>query len=299
MNESSCVKPPRKFGIHSSSSTKAIHKLMITRLIFSLNNMRNQDYFSKNHVRKFLRDLPLKWRAKVTTIEEAKDLAKLPLDKLIGNLKVYEMIFENDGFAFKTTKEKVKYLALKDKELLKVLPKRQSIRQQANRFGRGRGNNFGNKGGERSRQKQGCYNCEEEGHFISECLKPQENKAFVGGAWNDSKEGNKPQNDSTCLMEINSQEVDSLKCNVSRLQNKALNFSKFKKSIVVLDDMLSRQKLPQDKKGLGFSKNNKTTSVSLNKPITFVEEGQNEAPGNPSPDALGEALARHQCASRL
>ncbi|GJY58130.1 hypothetical protein Tco_0458022 [Tanacetum coccineum] len=64
-------------------------------------------------VRKFLCALPLKWRAKVTTIEEAKDLATLPLDELIGNLMVYEMILENDDIASKTTKEKVKSLALK------------------------------------------------------------------------------------------------------------------------------------------------------------------------------------------
>ncbi|GJT46780.1 UBN2 domain-containing protein [Tanacetum coccineum] len=70
---------------------------------------------SKNHVRNFLCALPLKWRAKVTAIEEAKDLATLPLDELIGNLKVYEMILENDGVASKTTKEKVKSLALKAK----------------------------------------------------------------------------------------------------------------------------------------------------------------------------------------
>ncbi|GJV06415.1 hypothetical protein Tco_1344071 [Tanacetum coccineum] len=74
------------------------------------------DYSSKNHVRKFLRALPLKWRAKVTAIEEAKDLATLPLDELIGNLKVYEMVLDNDGLASKTTiKEKLKSLALKAK----------------------------------------------------------------------------------------------------------------------------------------------------------------------------------------
>ncbi|GKC23477.1 hypothetical protein Tco_1025627 [Tanacetum coccineum] len=75
----------------------------------------DQDYSSKNHVRKFLHALLLKWRAKVKTIEEAKYLATLPLDELIGNLKVYEMILENDSIASKTTKEKVKSLALKDK----------------------------------------------------------------------------------------------------------------------------------------------------------------------------------------
>ncbi|GKD36538.1 retrovirus-related pol polyprotein from transposon TNT 1-94 [Tanacetum coccineum] len=51
--------------------------------------------------------------------------------------------------------------------------------------------------------------------------------------------------------------------NVSKLQDEALNFSKFKKSSIVLDDMLSRQKLSQDKEGLGFSKNEKITSVCL------------------------------------
>ncbi|GJS46006.1 hypothetical protein Tco_0596127 [Tanacetum coccineum] len=53
--------------------------------------------------------------AKVMAIEEAKDLATLPLDELIGNLKVYEMILENDGIASKTTKEKVKCLDFKAK----------------------------------------------------------------------------------------------------------------------------------------------------------------------------------------
>ncbi|GKE89561.1 hypothetical protein Tco_1567036 [Tanacetum coccineum] len=54
-------------------------------------------------------------RAKVTAIEEAKDLTTLPLDELIGNLKVYEMVLDNDGLASKSTKEKVKSLALKAK----------------------------------------------------------------------------------------------------------------------------------------------------------------------------------------
>ncbi|GKA94191.1 hypothetical protein Tco_0816177, partial [Tanacetum coccineum] len=75
----------------------------------------DHDYSSKNHVRKFLHALPLKWRAKVTTIEKSIYLATLPLDELIGKLKVYEMILENDGVASITTKEKVKSLALKAK----------------------------------------------------------------------------------------------------------------------------------------------------------------------------------------
>ncbi|GJS41312.1 hypothetical protein Tco_0566355 [Tanacetum coccineum] len=84
-------------------------------IVTSLKSL-DPDYSSKNHVRKFLRALPLKWRAKVTAIKEAKDLTTLPLDELVGNLKIYEMILENDGAIFKTTtKEKVKSLALKAK----------------------------------------------------------------------------------------------------------------------------------------------------------------------------------------
>ncbi|GJT70906.1 hypothetical protein Tco_1030192 [Tanacetum coccineum] len=83
-------------------------------IVASLKSL-DPDYSSKNHVRKFLCALPLKWRAKVTDTKEAKDLAILLLDELIGNLKVYEMVLDNDGIASKTTKEKVKSLALKAK----------------------------------------------------------------------------------------------------------------------------------------------------------------------------------------
>ncbi|GKA25455.1 hypothetical protein Tco_0711564 [Tanacetum coccineum] len=64
----------------------------------------------------------------------------------------------------------------------------------------------------------------------------------------------------TC--DVLTKEVDSLKYNVSKLQDEALNFSKFKSSSIALDDMLSRQKLSQDKEGLGFSKNDKTSSAN-------------------------------------
>ncbi|GKB80112.1 hypothetical protein Tco_0947007 [Tanacetum coccineum] len=61
-----------------------------TRFNSIVNSLKSldPDYSSKNHVRKFLRALPMKWRAKVTVIEEAKDLATLSLDELVENLKV-------------------------------------------------------------------------------------------------------------------------------------------------------------------------------------------------------------------
>nr|GEW33008.1 hypothetical protein [Tanacetum cinerariifolium] len=60
----------------------------------------------------------LQWnvvRAKVTTIKEAKDLATLPLDELIKNLKDYDIVLDNDGVGSTTTKETMKSLALKAK----------------------------------------------------------------------------------------------------------------------------------------------------------------------------------------
>ncbi|GKB70782.1 copia protein [Tanacetum coccineum] len=76
------------------------------------------EYFSSiNHVRKFLRALLTKWRSKVTTIEESKDLSTLPLDELIGNLKVYKVVLEKDSEASKVKKEKYKSLALKERKV--------------------------------------------------------------------------------------------------------------------------------------------------------------------------------------
>ncbi|GJT34869.1 retrovirus-related pol polyprotein from transposon TNT 1-94 [Tanacetum coccineum] len=67
---------------------------------------------TRNHVKKFLRALPTKWRLKVIAIKESKDLSTLSLDELIGNLKVYEVVVEKDLEIFKSKKEKYKSLAL-------------------------------------------------------------------------------------------------------------------------------------------------------------------------------------------
>ncbi|GJS53248.1 retrotransposon protein [Tanacetum coccineum] len=275
--------------------------------------------------------------AKVTAIEETKDLASLPLDELIRNLKVYEMVLDNDGVGSKTTKEKVKSLVLKSKvtrektsddsdsqrgsdedidekeaEAFNLLARNfrkffckgnwfgreNRIGNSGNRFGKGCDNSFGNKGGESSMPKGACYNCGIEGHFASECRKPKKNKAFVGGAWSNSEDGNKHQNDATCLMEIDSQEENEEllrfnkdfaktfekllkeKCTLEDKNSKLLSKIsdvEFEVKKVVNDkdvvepcqkcveltqefDLLkNRQKLSQDKEGLGLS--DKTTSI--------------------------------------
>ncbi|GKD09622.1 hypothetical protein Tco_1189307, partial [Tanacetum coccineum] len=61
---------------------------------------------------------PLNGIQKVTAIEESKDLLTLPLDELIGNLKVNEVVLEKDSEASKVKKEKYKSLALKARKVL-------------------------------------------------------------------------------------------------------------------------------------------------------------------------------------
>ncbi|GJY19488.1 hypothetical protein Tco_0390979 [Tanacetum coccineum] len=69
-----------------------------------------------NYVRKFLRALHPKWRAKVTAIEESKDLTSLSLDELIKNLKVYEEIIKKNSKMVKGKREQNRSLALKAKK---------------------------------------------------------------------------------------------------------------------------------------------------------------------------------------
>ena len=42
-------------------------------------------------IRKMLRSLPGRFHAKITAIEESKDIDKIPLTELVGNLQTYEL----------------------------------------------------------------------------------------------------------------------------------------------------------------------------------------------------------------
>ncbi|GJW80653.1 hypothetical protein Tco_0144628 [Tanacetum coccineum] len=99
------------------SSPQTLFNSLFNTIITSLKAL-DESFSSRNHVRKFLRALPTKWRPKVTAIEESKDLSTLPLDELIDNLKVYEVVLEKDSKISKSKKEKYKSLALKARKFL-------------------------------------------------------------------------------------------------------------------------------------------------------------------------------------
>nr|GEZ56197.1 hypothetical protein [Tanacetum cinerariifolium] len=126
-------------------------------------------------------------------IEEAKDLATLPLDELIRKIKGYEMTSDDSDSQGGSDEdvdeeEEAEAFNLMANNFRKFFREGNRF-ERGNRFGKGRGNSFGNKGSESSRQKGACYNLWVEGHFASECRKPKENKPFIGGAWSDSKDG--------------------------------------------------------------------------------------------------------------
>ncbi|GJS91983.1 zf-CCHC domain-containing protein [Tanacetum coccineum] len=170
----------------------------------------DEGYSSKNYVRKFLRALHPKWRAKVTAIEESKDLTSLSLDELIGNLKVHEMIIKKDSEIVKAKVER-KSIALKakkessdeecstsgseDEEYAMAVRDFKKFFKRRGRFVRQPRND--KKTFQRSRDdKNGksdrkCFRCGDPNHLIGECPKPPKDKnqrAFVGGSWSDSGE---------------------------------------------------------------------------------------------------------------
>nr|GEU35040.1 UBN2 domain-containing protein [Tanacetum cinerariifolium] len=73
----------------------------------------DEGFSSKNYVRKFLRALHPKWHAKVTAIQESKNLTTLSLDELIGNLKVYEEVFKKDSETVKSKREQSRSISWK------------------------------------------------------------------------------------------------------------------------------------------------------------------------------------------
>ncbi|GJV24706.1 zf-CCHC domain-containing protein [Tanacetum coccineum] len=217
------VQQYKKFVISEDGSIDSAFA-RINTIITSLKAL-DKGYSSKNYVRKFLRALHPKWRAKVTAIEESKDLTSLSLDELIGNLKVHEMIIKKDSKIVKA-KVKRKSLALKakkessDEECLtsgsedeeyamavrdfKKFFKRRGrfVRQPLERQKRhSKEARDDNKNG---KSKRKCFRCGDPNHLIGECPKPPRDKnqrAFVGGSWSDiGEEDDEKIKDETCLV---------------------------------------------------------------------------------------------------
>ncbi|GKC54970.1 zf-CCHC domain-containing protein [Tanacetum coccineum] len=187
----------------------------------------DESFLIRNHVRKFLRALPTKWHPKVTTIEESKDLSTLPLDELIDNLKVYEVVLEKDLEISKSKKEKYKSLTLKarkflneeeatsldsdDEEYAMAVRDFKKFFKRRGKFVRQPYDDKKNfrkvKEDKKEKDDRRCFKCGDPNHFISDCPKHSFNdqKPFVVGCWSGS--GDDSKKEEICLMALDNNEV--------------------------------------------------------------------------------------------
>ncbi|GJR84755.1 retrovirus-related pol polyprotein from transposon TNT 1-94 [Tanacetum coccineum] len=143
------------------------------------------------------------WRAKVTSIEESKDLTSLLLDELIGNLKVYEVVIKKDSEMVKGKREQSRSLALKakkdstDEDISTSENERKSLQRSKD-----------DKNGKSERK---CFRCGDPNHLIGEYPNSPRNnnqRAFTRGAWSDSgKDEEEKTKDETCLVAQASNEI--------------------------------------------------------------------------------------------
>jgi len=146
-----------------------------------------KSYVAPDHVNKILRSLPAKWRPKVTTIEEAKDLNTLSVEDLISSLKCHEIrlnehepIKKSKSIALKSRGKSSKALKAleseeestsedsnEDPEIVQKMAmlsnKLQYLAKKNKRF-------LSRSGSHKSSRKEekGCFKCKKTGHFIAE-----------------------------------------------------------------------------------------------------------------------------------
>ena len=141
-------------------------------------------------IRKIIRSLPESFRAKVTTIEESKDLDEIKVQELIGSLQTYELSLpyqrKSKSLSLKTINERVEthgssdedivkkdvaYLAKNFRKFLK-LKNSEKFDDKGKFMSPGKEKmDFKKKEGKESQSAQGvtCFECNGHGHFKREC----------------------------------------------------------------------------------------------------------------------------------
>ena len=175
-------------------------------------------------VKKILRSLPKSFRAKVTAIEESKDLDDIKVQELIGSLQTYEFSLLNQrkskSLALKTVNERVdvhdsleddtveKDVAYLGKNFRKFLKFKNSggfgDKGKFQSSGREK-REFKKKDGKESQSTQDvtCFECNGHGHFKKECSNYLKSKGKVYATTLSDSDSSNSDSDESCDREGN------------------------------------------------------------------------------------------------
>ena len=164
-------------------------------------------YTNSDIVKKILRSLPRTWEAKVTTIQEAKDLNTLSLEELLRSLMTHELMIQQKSEEESKMKRTIALKAISENEEEESRSEEGEsdnevalLIRKFKRFLRRRGPPPKEKslfkrnqprGKEKEEEKEVakvCYNCKKPGHFNFECpssrREPKKKKAYTA-TWDD------------------------------------------------------------------------------------------------------------------
>nr|GEW69284.1 hypothetical protein [Tanacetum cinerariifolium] len=276
-------------------------KVRITRFNTIITSLKalDESFSSRNHVRKFLRALPTKWRLKVTEIKESKDLSTLPLDELIDKLNVYEVVLEKDSEAFKVKKEKYKSLALKARKVSSDEEESCSGSDEDYAMAVRDFKKFF-----RRRRKFVRQPYEDKKSFQKikyEKKGKEDRRCFKCGCWSESDEEEESKRDEICLMALDNNEAKnellnneacalrkrleqleknkevSVECEScfdlrSKVNSLSLKLASFESSSYFFQEMIENQRSLKDKHGIGFTKGIASTSKTKIEKLGHVDE---------------------------
>ena len=165
----------RKYELFEMGDKESIME-MYTRFTHITNELKSlgKAFTTEELVRKILRFLPQTWEAKVTAIQEAKDMKSISLDELIGNLQTYELRRSSQqkeenkrdrGLALKALEEDSSDMDEEDMALItrkfkKFFRKSKELSKKKNPVK--------TKNSDKE-QVPGCFKCGKRDHFVKNC----------------------------------------------------------------------------------------------------------------------------------
>jgi len=158
-------------------------------------------------IKKILRSLPERFKIKVTSIEESKDLDSMKIEELVGSLQTYEyslpLVKKAKGMALKATKSKVASNEDSDnEEELALITNKINKLMKTDKFIEGLRDTLSEAELEEDPRGQRCCECSDFGHMRIECanLKQAKGKAYIATLSDESeKEEESPED---CLTRV-------------------------------------------------------------------------------------------------